>query len=351
VKEMRGIAALAAALLCAEPAAAENCANTLALGTWRTITVDPATFGRIGTMQYRQTLPLAPKEVVLTFDDGPAPPMTNKVLDVLRDECVRATFFLIGRNARAHPEIVQRIARDGHTVANHTENHPLTQMSYGYAVQEFDAGFRTLGATLQSEGAAPAPFARFPGLFNVVTVEQHLNAKGVSVLSADFLADDWLPIAPNQILVRALARLEQKGSGILLLHDVQPGTALVLPQLLQELKARGYRIVHIISGTAAPVSPEPAPQTVARGAPTPSRGYARPAARSQAPATIGTLETPETAGAPLAAYSAKAAAQAGTVAAKQTENTFLARWRKYYEDKKPATQGPPKTEYFSVVDR
>lgn len=344
VKQFRVVAALAAALVQAGPAAAENCANTFALGTWRTITVDPAAFGRIGTMQYRQTLPLAPKEVVLTFDDGPMPPMTSKVLDILRDECVKATFFLIGRQAKSHPAIVQRLARDGHTVANHTENHPLTHMAYGYAVQEFDAAFRTIAATLEAEGAAPAPFVRFPGLFNVAAVEQHLNAKGVSVLSADFLADDWLPIAPSQILVRALARLEQKGSGILLLHDVQPGTALILPKLIDELKARGYRIVHIVPGTAAPVPAEPAPQAVARAAPAAPRHYAaRTVARPQPPAAIATLETPETAGAPLAAHVANASAKTSAADAKPPENTFLARWRKSYEERKAPAPSQPRT--------
>lgn len=317
---------MAAAVLLIGPALADDCANPEALGTARTLEVDPAAFGRIGTMQYRQTLPLAPKEVVLTFDDGPMPPMTTKVLEVLRSECIKATFFLVGRNAKSHPAVVRQIALDGHTVANHTQNHPLTHMGYGYSVQEFDAGFRTIAEALAPDGARPAPFARFPGLFNVSAVEQQLNARGVSVFSADFLADDWLRIPPNQILARALARLEQKGFGILLLHDVQPGTALILPKLIQELKARGYRIVHMVPASG---------KTVAIAA-------AEPASKPAAPAPAK-----PTAAKPAARKPAPVAADTATV-----EFSFVTRWRKYYEEQqKAAAKNSPKIEYFNVADR
>src|ERR1051325_12244568 len=81
-------------------AAAEDCpGNPDALGTSRVLVVDPAEHPRIGTMQYRETLPLHDHEVVLTFDDGPLRGRTDKVLDTLAAECVKATFFIIGRNA------------------------------------------------------------------------------------------------------------------------------------------------------------------------------------------------------------------------------------------------------------
>lgn len=321
MKRFCTIFVLAAGLLHAWPAGAETCANTAALGTWRTIEIDPAMLGRIGTMQYRQTVPLEPKEVVLTFDDGPMPPMTNKVLDILRAECVRATFFLIGRNAKAFPALVRQIARDGHTIANHTQNHPLVHMSFGYAVREFDTGFRTIAAALEPEGGAPAPFIRFPGLFNVDAVETHLNGKGISVLSADFLADDWLPISPEQVLARGLARLQQKGSGVMLLHDVQPRTALILPKLLQELKARGYRIVHIV----------PAPGSA-------------PAVTPEAIAVNNPPQAPAAKPAPAASRTRKPAA-AVAAATTQAEPTFAARWRKFFEDqKRAAASGPARND-------
>jgi peptidoglycan/xylan/chitin deacetylase (PgdA/CDA1 family) len=79
------------------PALAADCpGNPNALGTSRTIVVDPANTQRVGAMSYPQTLPLEPKEVVLTFDDGPQPKYTGPILETLSHECVKATFFIIG---------------------------------------------------------------------------------------------------------------------------------------------------------------------------------------------------------------------------------------------------------------
>src|SRR5215475_7571915 len=94
------VLASGAAALAAEPACP---GHPDALGTSRTLVVDPAEHGRIGTMQYRESLPLEDKEVVLTFDDGPIPPRTSAVLDILAANCVKATFFIVGQMATAHP--------------------------------------------------------------------------------------------------------------------------------------------------------------------------------------------------------------------------------------------------------
>ena len=280
MRQIRLVAAFAAGLACAGPAKASDCLNPDALGTARTLAVDPAAFARVGGMQYPHTLPLEKKEVMLTFDDGPMPPMTTKVLEALANECVRATFFLIGRNAKSYQAIVQRIAADGHTIANHSENHFLTAQHGPNGVREFDKGFATISAALAPSGVSAAPFFRFPGLLNTHAVESHAKAKGVSVMSADLLADDWTGINANQVLQRALLRLDQKGSGILLLHDVQPATALALPNLLRELKKRGYRVVHMVPapGAGAPPPPMPEPLVAEKQPPAPARKVATRAA-------------------------------------------------------------------------
>src|SRR3984893_12450507 len=104
--------------------AAERPGNPAAPGTSRVITVDPAEHARIGAMQYHESLPLEDKEVVLTFDDGPLPPYTSRVLETLAAECVQATCFMVGRPARAFPEMVLRVYNEGHTVASYSQNHP-----------------------------------------------------------------------------------------------------------------------------------------------------------------------------------------------------------------------------------
>src|SRR5436305_7678421 len=110
------------------PAAfAANCpGHPDALGTSRTLVVDPREHPRIGAMQYRETLPLEDHEVVLTFDDGPLPRYSNPILDILAAECVKATFFTVGRMAHEHPEGVRRLRDAGHTIGTHTETHPLS---------------------------------------------------------------------------------------------------------------------------------------------------------------------------------------------------------------------------------
>ncbi|MGY4428697.1 peptidoglycan/xylan/chitin deacetylase (PgdA/CDA1 family) [Bradyrhizobium sp. F1.13.1] len=95
-------AALAALAGTASTEAAE-CPRKDALGTSRILSVDAKTTLRVGLKSFPQTLPLADHEVVLTFDDGPHPPTTSKVLAALAQECVRATFFLIGLHASEHP--------------------------------------------------------------------------------------------------------------------------------------------------------------------------------------------------------------------------------------------------------
>src|SRR5689334_17636466 len=108
-------------------ASAADCpGNPNALGTSRTIAVDPTEHPLLGVLNYRESLPLNDREVVLTFDDGPLPPYTTHVLDTLASECVKATFFLVGRMASGYPHLVKRIYADGHTIANHSQNHPFT---------------------------------------------------------------------------------------------------------------------------------------------------------------------------------------------------------------------------------
>lgn len=233
------------------PAAATECpGNPDALGTSRTIVVDPTEHPRLGSMQYHETLPLEDHEVVLTFDDGPLPPRTTHVLETLRHECVKATFFLIGKMAAAHPDWVRQIRDDGHTVGTHSNSHPLTfhRMSIEKAQAEINQGIANVTAAL-GDGTGPAPFFRIPGLLRADGVERYAASQNLQVWSADFVADDWTKIGPNQVYARALQRIEAAHKGILLLHDIQVKTVEALPNLLHELKRRGYKIVQVVPAT------------------------------------------------------------------------------------------------------
>jgi peptidoglycan/xylan/chitin deacetylase (PgdA/CDA1 family) len=222
--------------------------NPNALGTSRVLAVDPAQLARVGRMQYPDSLPLADKEVVLTFDDGPLPPYSNQILDILAAECVKATYFLVGEMARAYPAVVRRIYEQGHTIGTHSDTHPtrfgvlpIERMRY-----EIDNGISDVSAAL-GDPKYLAPFFRIPGLARSDTAESELAARGLIVFSSDTVADDWHHnINADQIMSLALKRLEARGKGILLLHDIHPKTVAALPGLLKELKDNGFRIVQVV---------------------------------------------------------------------------------------------------------
>jgi peptidoglycan/xylan/chitin deacetylase (PgdA/CDA1 family) len=248
---MQGVitAVVAATLLTATAAIAGECpGNPDAIGTSRTIVVDALEHPRLGGMQYRESLPLEEKEVVLTFDDGPLPPKTNHVLDILEKECVKATFFLVGKMATTYPDVVHKIEAAGHTIGTHSQTHPLKlhRVALAKAEEEFNGGIASVTSVL---GHSPSPFIRIPGLARTNSIDQYLGSQKLMTWSADFPADDWTKISPTQVYTRALQRIEAYGKGILLLHDIQPRTVEALPTLLHELKRRGYRIVHVVPAT------------------------------------------------------------------------------------------------------
>ncbi|MBR1125047.1 polysaccharide deacetylase family protein [Bradyrhizobium lablabi] len=248
-----GWLALLIAGMASGSALAANCpGHPDALGTSRTLVVDAKAHPLIGTMQYRETLPLEDGEVVLTFDDGPLPKYSNQILEILAAQCVKATFFLVGQQARANPEGVRKVRDAGHTVATHTQNHPsgMHKLPLERATKDIEDGIASVKAALGDGGAALSPFFRIPGLARNDGIEEFTRAQGLQIWSADFPADDWRPVSSRRVHDLAMQRLKGKGKGILLLHDIQPRTVAALPGILRDLKAGGYRIVHVVPATA-----------------------------------------------------------------------------------------------------
>jgi hypothetical protein len=189
------------------------------------------------------------------------PRNSNQVLQILADNCVKATFFTIGQQALASPEGVRKLAAAGHNIGTHTQHHPLTfdRMPIEKETQEIDDGIASVSAAL-TDSSVMAPFFRFPGLLRARGAEDYLASKGIQVWSADFLADDWRHIPPQRVYELAIKRLEAYGKGILLLHDIQARTVAALPRILHELKARGYHVVQVVPATperpATPTEPQ-----------------------------------------------------------------------------------------------
>src|SRR5690606_6095257 len=143
------------------PSAAQKCPAG-ALGISRVVEIDTTGGPGFGFQHFKSYDFLEPGEVVLTFDDGPWPNNTPAVLAALAAECVRATFFVIGKHAIWHPQILKQIAAQGHTIGSHTWSHvDLTKKSAAERTDEIEKG---VSAANILSGGAGAPFFRFPGL-------------------------------------------------------------------------------------------------------------------------------------------------------------------------------------------
>jgi peptidoglycan/xylan/chitin deacetylase (PgdA/CDA1 family) len=230
-------------------AQAAECPRKGALGTSRVLRVDAATTPRVGLKSFSQTLPLADHEVVLTFDDGPWPPTTPKVLAALGQECVRATFFLIGKQASANPNLVRRIAAEDHTIGHHTWLHrSLMRIPPGETTDEIDRGIAADEMALHGVATTvpSTPFFRFPGFETTPATLDLLQSRGIVVFGTDLWASDWNAMTPKQELRLIIDRLKIARKGIILFHDPKARTAAMLPAFLRYLRDNDYRVVHLM---------------------------------------------------------------------------------------------------------
>ena len=249
-------ATLLASLAWTAAARASECPRPGTLGTARVLGVDAAATPRVGLKQFPQTLPLGDHEVVLTFDDGPWPATTPKVLAALAQECVRATFFLIGKPASQHPELVRRIAAEGHTIGHHTWTHrSLLRIPANQTAEEIDHGISAVETALHGVATREpsTPFFRFPGFESTPATLDLLQSRGIAVFGADLWASDWNEMTPGQELKLVTDRLKTAGRGIILFHDPKARTAAMLPAFLRYLRDNHYRVVHVV-----PAGPPPA---------------------------------------------------------------------------------------------
>ncbi|MCC6946199.1 MAG: polysaccharide deacetylase family protein [Bradyrhizobiaceae bacterium] len=246
-------ASLALLLGASVSAIADECpGNPNAIGTSRTLTVKPSDFPMVGKEQYNETLRLRPREVVLTFDDGPVPPYTGKVLETLAAECTKATFFVLGTNVAEAPDLVRRMVKEGHTVGTHTFSHEsLGKMPHEAAMKEIEKGIEVANEAL-GDPSKVAPFFRAPYLDITTQIQRELYQRGLMIWSIDVESDDWTEITEEQMVELVMQRLAKAGKGIILMHDIQPLTARALPMLLAELKRQNYKIVHVVPAQPAP---------------------------------------------------------------------------------------------------
>ncbi len=226
-----------------------KCENANALGTTRTVEIDTTGGPGFGFEHFRQHDFLRDKEVVLTFDDGPWP-STPSVLKALAEECVRATVFMIGKHATYYPEIVRQVAQGGHSIGSHTWSHQdLSRKTVDEAKAEIEKAVSAIKWAVGDQGQEQ-PFFRFPALRHPPEVVTYLGERNIAIFSTDMDSFDFKLRKPEQVVKSVMTRLQKHGKGIVLMHDFQQATSQGVPQLLAELNAGGYKIVHMKARTA-----------------------------------------------------------------------------------------------------
>ena len=225
------------------------CNNPDAIGLSRVVEIDTTGGPAFGTEHFKQYDFLRDKEVVLTFDDGPWPENTPMVLKALKDNCIKATFFEIGEHATWHPELTREVVAAGMTVGTHTWSHKdLARNPYAkdieQAKQEIEMGISAVH--MAAAGGPIAPFFRFPDLQQPAALMTYLGTRNIATFSTDIDTFDFKLHKPEDVIKSAMTKLAKNGKGILLMHDFQHNTAEALPELLRQLKAGGYRIVHMV---------------------------------------------------------------------------------------------------------
>jgi len=219
-----------------------------------TIAFDPASgkplsplAGRTIYLDQTQDIQLYPKEVVLSFDDGPVPHNTPAVLDAMKAHGVKGLFFMVGEMAHYHPEVAARVVAEGHTIGSHTYSHPnLVTLSLDKALADIDHGAFVVDQTTGTK----THFFRFPYLSENEKLDQALVERDYIPVGVDIDSLDYMPADTNRLVSRIMLGLEQHGGGIILMHDLQRRTAKAIGPLLNRLKDEGYKVVQLKYGKA-----------------------------------------------------------------------------------------------------
>jgi len=232
------------------PTAVPSCGNPNALGLSRVVQIDTTGGPAFGSEHFKQYDFLRDKEVVLTFDDGPWPENTPAVLKALTDNCIKATFFEIGEHATWRPDLTKTLVAAGMTVGSHTWSHKdLARNPYAkdieQAKQEIEMG---VSAVSMAAGTPIAPFFRFPDLQQPADLITYLGTRNIATFSTDIDSFDFKIHKPDDVIKSVLTKLEKNGKGIVLMHDFQKATSEAMPELLSQLKAAGFKIVHMVPG-------------------------------------------------------------------------------------------------------
>jgi len=179
--------------------------------------------------------------IAMTFDDGPSPETTPRLLDILKQRNIKATFFMIGQNAERNPEIVKRILADGHEIGNHSWTHPqLAKLPDDRVTEEIT---KTQNAIKNAAGYTPKLLRPPYGSITARQKEWIENQFGLSVILWSVDPFDWKRPGASVIEQRILAGA--RPGAIILSHDIHKQTVDSMPATLDALAAKGYKFVTV----------------------------------------------------------------------------------------------------------
>ena len=229
-------------------AATTRCDNPNALGVSRRVEIDTRGGPGFGFEHFKAYDFLRDREIVLTFDDGPWPGVTSAVLKALADQCTKALFFVIGKHAVWHPEVIKQVAEQGHTIGTHTWSHrDLSKLSQQEGIAEIEKGIAAASIAIGNKPISP--FFRFPALRHPPELLKYAGARNLGVFSTDMDSWDFKMTKPEEVIASVMKQLETHGKGIILMHDFQQATAHAAPELLKRLKNGGYKVVQVVGKT------------------------------------------------------------------------------------------------------
>ena len=189
-------------------------------------------------------VPVSEKVIALTFDDGPWPETTEQILATLKQENVKATFYMVGQPLKSFPEIGKKVLADGHVIANHTLHHWYKQMSPLVAQREIEDTAKIIKEVLNVE----TDYFRPPGgvLTNGLVAYAETQNQSVNMWSVD--SGDSNPKRPSSEAILATILAGATPGGIVLMHDgggSHGNTAKAVPQIIANLRAQGYKFVTV----------------------------------------------------------------------------------------------------------
>ena len=180
------------------------------------------------------------KKVALTFDDGPSEKHTPEILDILKKYKVRATFFLLGKNAEQNPQIIKRIHQEGHLIGMHTYSHKELTKTPTKRIKNEILDFKQY--IFKQTGTVPRLIRPPWGVYDNRTMAE-MAVRNLDVILWSIDSRDWSEPG-SKIVEDNILRSVRNGS-IILCHDTHSDTVLALPKVIEKIKAQGYEFVTI----------------------------------------------------------------------------------------------------------